>query len=64
VRRFISIVRLAFVTSVTCTPPDVPPVRFHSSQLSIVPNKASPRPASARTRGSSSSSHASLPPEK
>ena len=36
-------VRLALVTSVTCTPPSVPPVRFHSSQLSVVPKTASPR---------------------
>ena len=30
-------VRLALVTSVTWTPPAAPPVRFHSSQVSIVP---------------------------
>ena len=43
VSRFISMVRLALVTSVTCTPPRGPPVRFHSSQVSVVPNIASPR---------------------
>jgi hypothetical protein len=41
-------VRLAFVTSVTWTPPSTPPVRFQMSQLSIVPNSSSP--ASARAR--------------
>ena len=35
VTRSISMVRLALVTSVTCTPPLAPPVRFHSSQVSI-----------------------------
>ena len=64
VRRSIIIVRLAFVTSVTCTPPAVPPVRFHSSQVSIVPKIASPRTASARSRPLFSSSHCSFPPEK
>ena len=49
VRRSISIVRLALVTSVTCTPPfSAPPVRFHSSQVSVLPNSRSP--ASARSR--------------
>ena len=42
-------VRLALVTSVTCTPPWTPPVRFQSSQLSVVPKSASPRSAAART---------------
>ena len=56
--------RLAFVTSVTCTPPAVPPVMFHSSQQSMVPNSASPRSASARSRPSFSSSHWSFPAEK
>ena len=35
-------VRLALVTSVTCTPPRGPPVRFHSTQVSAVPKIASP----------------------
>ena len=30
-------VREALVTSVTCTPPSAPPVRFQISQLSMVP---------------------------
>ena len=37
VPRSMSIVRLAFVTSVACTPP----VRCHSSHESIVPNASS-----------------------
>ena len=43
VSRFISMVRLALVTSVTCRP-----VRFQISQVSMVPNSTSP--ASARAR--------------
>jgi hypothetical protein len=56
VRRSISIVRLAFETSVTWTPPSdgppllQPPVRFQITQLSIVPKRRSP--ASARARAS------------
>ena len=40
-------VRLALVTSVTCTPPSAPPVRFQISQVSMVPKMASPRSAAA-----------------
>ena len=43
VSRSISMVRLALVTSVTCTPPSRPPVRFQSSQVSVLPKIASPR---------------------
>ena len=64
VDRSISMVRLALVTSVRCTPPSVPPVRFHSSQVSIVPKIASPRSASLRKPVTLSSSQRSLPPEK
>lgn len=39
---FISMVRLALVTSVMCRPPSAPPVRFQISQVSIVPNSTSP----------------------
>ena len=42
VLRSISIVRLAFVTSVMCRPPSVPPVRFQISQVSMLPNTRSP----------------------
>ena len=38
VARSISIVRLALVGSVTCTPPSTPPVRCQITQLSVVPN--------------------------
>ena len=47
----ISIVRLAFVTSVTCGPPFTPPVKFQISQVSIVPNSTSPRSARSRSPG-------------
>ena len=57
-------VRLALVTSVTWTPPRIPPVRFHSSQVSTVPKTASPRSASARRPSTCSSIQRSLPPEK
>ncbi len=33
-----SMVRDAFVTSVTCTPPSGPPVMFHSTHESVFPN--------------------------
>ena len=42
VLRSISIVRLAFVTSVMCRPPSVPPVRFQRTQVSMLPNSRSP----------------------
>ena len=41
-------VRLAFVTSVTCCPPCIPPVSRHARKLSMVPKRMSP--ASARVR--------------
>ena len=43
--RSISIVRLALVTSVTCTPPLVPPVRFQITQVSMFPKARSPASA-------------------
>ena len=64
VSRFISIVRLAFVTSVMWTPPSVPPVRFHSSQVSVLPKTASPASAAARTPSTFSRIHCTLPAEK
>ena len=33
-----SIVRDALVGSVTCTPPSTPPVMFHSTHASVLPN--------------------------
>jgi hypothetical protein len=47
-----------------CTPPSTPPVRFHSSQVSVLPNTALPDSAAARSPSTFSSSHCSLPPEK
>ncbi len=64
VSRFISMVRLALVTSVTCTPPRGPPVRFHSTQESGVPKIASPLSASRRTPSTFSRIHCTLPAEK
>jgi len=63
-RKSISIVREAFVTSVTWTPPCGPPVRFQTSQASTVPKRASPRSAAERRPGTFSSSQASFGPEK
>src|SRR5665648_1160654 len=40
--RFINMVLLALVTSVTCTPPRTPQVRFDITQLSMLPNRALP----------------------
>src|SRR5450759_4314912 len=64
VSRLINMVRLALLTSVTWTPPLTPPVRFHITQLSVFPNRASPASASARTPSTCSSIHWILPPEK
>ncbi|SHU59440.1 Uncharacterised protein [Mycobacteroides abscessus subsp. abscessus] len=64
VSRFINMVRLAFVTSVTCTPLRTPPVRFQITQLSGVPKSASPFSASRRTPSTFSRIHCSFPPEK
>jgi len=62
--RFISMVRLALVGSVTWTPPLAPPVRFHSSQESVLPKIASPASAAAWTPSTFSRIHWILPPEK
>ena len=62
--RSISIVRLALVTSVVCTPPSGPPVRFQTTQVSGVPKRASPRSAAARRPSTCSSIHCTLPAEK
>jgi hypothetical protein len=64
VSRSISIVREALVTSVTCTPPPAPPVRFHSNHVSTVPNTASPWSAAARTPSTLSRIHWALAAEK
>ena len=57
-------VRLALVTSVTCTPPSAPPVRFQMTHVSILPNTASPRSAAALTPSTFSRIHCSFVPEK
>ena len=62
-RRWISkiIVRAALVASVMCT---LPPVSFHTSQESTVPNRISPRSAFSRAPSTWSSSHLIFVPEK
>ena len=57
-------VRLALVTSVTCTPPRGPPVRFQASQVSTVPNSAVPASALARASATLSKIHFNFSPEK
>ncbi len=57
-------VREALVTSVTCTPPSAPPVRFHSTQVSVLPNSRSPASAFARAPSTLSRIHLILGPEK
>src|SRR5215207_4457348 len=64
VSRSISSVRLALVTSVTCRPPSLPPVRFHRTQVSVVPNASSPFSARSRAPSTLSSSQVILGPEK
>ena len=57
-------VREALVTSVTCTPPSVPPVRFQSTQQSVLPKTRSPASALARAPSTLSRIHLILVPEK
>ena len=52
------------MTSVTCTPPSVPPVRFQITQVSIVPNRMSPRSARSRSPSTLSSSQRTFGPAK
>ena len=56
-----SMVREALVTSVAWT---APPVSFHSSQASTVPNRISPRRAFSRAPSTWSSTHLILVAEK
>src|SRR5437899_4948452 len=58
--KFRSCVRLAFVTSVTCTPPFGPPVKFHRRKVSIFPKSSSPPIAFSRAPGTFSSSQCSF----
>ena len=64
VRRSISIVRLALVTSVMCRPPSGPPVRFQMTQVSMLPNSRSPESAFAAAPSTLSSSQRIFGPEK
>ena len=58
-------VRLALVTSVTCTPSfSAPPVRFHSTQVSVLPNSSSPASAFSRAPSTLSRIHLTFGPEK
>ena len=57
-------VRLALVTSVTCTPPLTPPVRFQITQVSMLPKSSSPFSALARAPSTLSRIHLILGPEK
>ena len=60
-----SIVREALVTSVTWTPSfSAPPVRFHSTHVSIVPARSSPASARSRAPSTSSRIHAIFGPAK
>ncbi len=64
VSRFISIVRDALVTSVAWTPPSVPPVRFQSTQVSMLPKASSPASARLRAPSTLSRIHLIFGPEK
>ena len=64
VARSISMVRLALVTSVTWTPPLVPPVRFQMHQVSMLPKTRSPASARARAPSTLSRIHLTFGPEK
>jgi len=64
VARSMSIVRDAFVGSVTCTPPSTPPVMFHSTHASVLPNRRSPRSAFSRAPSTLSRIHFTFGPEK
>jgi hypothetical protein len=64
VSRFISIVRLAFVTSVTWAPPPGPPVRFQITHVSMLPKRISPFSARPRAPSMLSRIHLIFGPEK
>ena len=63
VSRSISIVRLALVRSVTCTPPSAPPVMFQITQVSMLPKRRSP-PRPSRAPSTLSRIQRTLGPEK
>ena len=64
VSRSMNMVREAFVTSVACTPPLTPPVRFQSTQESVLPKYRSPASAFSRAPSTFSRIHMILVPEK
>ena len=64
VDRSMSMVREALVTSVTCTPPLTPPVMFHSTHASVLPNASWPASALALAPSTLSRIHLTLGPEK
>ena len=64
VRMSMSMVREAFVTSVQWTPPLTPPVMFHRTQESVLPNSRSPASARSRAPSTLSRIHLILEPEK
>ena len=64
VRISMSMVREAFVTSVQWTPPLTPPVMFHRTHESVLPNSRSPASARSRAPSTLSRIHLILEPEK
>ena len=64
VSRSMSMVREALVTSVTCTPPSTPPVMFHSTHASVLPNASWPASALARAPSTLSRIQRIFGPEK
>ena len=64
VRRFMSIVREALVTSVMCTPPSGPPVSHHVTKVSTLPNMALPDSAAWRAPSTLSRIQRTFGPEK
>ena len=64
VLRSISIVRLAFVTSVMCRPPLGPPVRFQMHHVSMFPKTRSPASAFSRAPSTLSRIQRTFGPEK
>jgi len=59
-----SMVREALVGSVMCRPPSTPPVMFHSTQVSMLPNSRSPASAFSRAPSTLSRIQRTLGPEK
>ena len=57
-------VREAFVGSVMCSPPSTPPVMFHSTQVSMLPNTRSPASAFSLAPSTLSRIQRTFGPEK